>query len=374
MTTGFYTSERTFWHCVGMQALFLPIGGWVQPPSGVAGADTPDSKRRLLSLIQASGLIDQLKVGGPAPIGDADLLRVHTARYIEEFKAVSAAGGGDIGDFAPFSAGGFDIACLSAGLAVAAVDDVLSGRVDNAYALCRPAGHHCLADRSMGFCVLANIPIALEAARARHGALRAAVIDWDVHHGNGTQAIYYDRADTLTISLHQENCFPPGYSGADDRGSGAGKGCNLNIPLAAGGGDDAYRYALETLVVPAVEQFRPDLIVIASGLDAGAADPMARMLAHSETFRAMTEAVLSLAARLCGGRVAVVHEGGYSEALVPFLGLAIVEALSGCRTTVTDPTLPICIPQQPGPTASAFHRAVIDGIARNWREWSENKG
>ncbi|WP_144097479.1 class II histone deacetylase [Croceicoccus sediminis] len=367
MTTGFYTDERTFWHTTGMQALFLPVGGWVQPPSSVAGADTPDSKRRLLGLVQASGLIDRLDVRSARPVSEEEILRVHTPRYIDEFKDVSAAGGGDIGDFAPFGAGGYDIARISAGLARQAVDDVVSGAVDNAYALCRPAGHHCLADRSMGFCLLANIPIALEAARAAHGIGKVAVVDWDVHHGNGTQAIYYDRGDTLTISLHQENCFPPGYGGAEDRGTGSGEGCNLNIPLPPGTGDDGYRHAMDRIVLPALKAFDPDLIVIASGLDAGAADPMARMLAHSETFRAMTASMRAIADEVCGGRLVVVHEGGYSEAVVPFLGLAIVEELSGHRTEVEDPTLGVLIPQQPGPEMTAFVRSRIDDLAKALR-------
>lgn len=365
MTTGFYTEERTFWHCVGMQALFLPVGGWVQPPSGVAGADTPDAKRRLLSLVQASGLIDRLDVRKSTPVSEEEMLRVHTARYLEEFARVSAAGGGDIGDYAPFSAGGYDIARISAGLARTAIDDVVAGAVTNAYALCRPAGHHCLPDRSMGFCLLCNIPIAIEAARAKHGLGRVAVVDWDVHHGNGTQTVYHERADTLTISLHQENCFPPGYSGAEDRGTGAGEGFNLNIPLPPGTGDDGYRYALDRLVVPALEAFQPELIVIASGLDAGGADPMARMLAHSDTFRAMTTRMREVAQNLCGGRLVMVHEGGYSEALIPFMGLAIVEALSGHRTAVVDPSLDILIPQQPGPAMTAFVRSRIDELVRN---------
>jgi len=366
MTTGFYTDERTFWHSVGLQALFLPVGGWVQPPSGAAGADTPDSKRRLLSLVQASGLIDHLAVSSAEPVTTDDMLRVHTLDYIERFKATSDAGGGDLGGFAPFSAGGYEIAALSAGLAKAAVDDVLSGKHDNAYALCRPAGHHCLPGGSMGFCLLCNIPIAIEAARAKHGALRVAVVDWDVHHGNGTQAVYYDRDDTLTISLHQENCFPPGYSGEHDRGEGRGAGYNLNIPLAPGAGDDAYRYAFTSLVLPAIEKFAPDLIIVASGLDAGAADPLARMLAHSDTFRAMTAELKDLAVRLCGGKLVVVHEGGYSEAVVPFLGLAIVETLSGHRTAVVDPTLEIFLPQQPGAASLAFHRQVVDTLVHDW--------
>ena len=366
--TGFYTDEWTFWHSVGLQALFLPVGGYVQPPSGVAGADTPDAKRRLLSLLKTSGLFDRLAGAGAAPVDDLDLMRVHTQRYIDEFKRVSAEGGGDIGDFAPFSAGGFDIACISAGLAKAAVADVMTGKVARAYALCRPAGHHCLADRSMGFCVLANIPIAIEAARAEHSLGRVAILDWDVHHGNGTQSIYYDCGDTLTISIHQENCFPPGYSGVDDRGEGPGAGANINISLPPGAGDAAYLASIDRIVLPALERFQPDLIVIASGLDAGAADPMARMLAHSETFRAMTRRMVDAADRLCGGRLVVVHEGGYSEASVPFLGLAIVEALSGESTDVVDPTLAIFQAQQPGSQTTAFQLEWVDGLARIFAE------
>lgn len=364
--TGFYSDEWTFWHSVGLQALFLPIGGYVQPPSGVAGADTPDSKRRLHSLLTTSGLMDRLAVSKGAPVDEADLTRVHTPRYVAEFKAVSAAGGGDIGDFAPFSAGGYEIACISAGLAKAAVADVVTGKVARAYALCRPAGHHCLADRSMGFCVLANIPVAIEAARANHGLGKVAILDWDVHHGNGTQSIYYDRGDTLTISIHQENCFPPGYSGVEDRGTGDGEGANINISLPAGAGDTAYRASIETIVVPALERFQPDLIVIASGLDAGAADPMARMLAHSETFRAMTTRMVEVADKLCGGKLVIVHEGGYSEASVPFLGLAIVEALSGERTDVADPTLAIFEAQQPGEAATAFQLDWVAKLAKRF--------
>jgi acetoin utilization deacetylase AcuC-like enzyme len=292
-----------------------------------------------------------------------DVCRVHPRSYIDEFKRVSDAGGGDLGQLAPFSAGGFEIALLSCGLAIAAVDDVLSGVIDNAYALCRPAGHHCLADMPMGFCLLANIPIAIEVAKARHGIGRVAVVDWDVHHGNGTQAIFYDRGDVLTISVHQDRCFPPGYGGAEDRGSGAGLGCNLNVPLPAGCGHDAYVHAFERLVIPALERYRPDLIIVASGLDANAVDPLARMLLHSDSYRQLTGMMKEAAARLCGGRLVVVHEGGYAESYVPFCGLALLEALSGERTDVVDPVLEMAHLWQPGPEADAFHRDWIERLA-----------
>lgn len=359
MTTNFYTDERTFWHSTGVQALFLPLDRWVQPPTGSYGADTPDSKRRILSLAQVSGLASKLNVLSADPVSEEDMLRVHTPDYISRFREVSAAGGGELGMVAPFSVGGFDVAAISAGLAKRAIDDVLNGRARNAYALCRPAGHHCLRDQSMGFCLLANIPIAIEAAMAAGKVKRVAIVDWDVHHGNGTQSIYYDRGDVLTVSLHQEGCFPPGYSGIEDRGEGDGHGRNINIPLPAGSGHETYLHALDRIVAPALRAFAPELIVVASGLDANAVDPLARMMLHSESYRVMTEFMKGLASELCGDRLVVVHEGGYSEAYVPFCGHALLEALAGERTEVTDPELEFFELQQPKPRIVAFHRELI---------------
>jgi len=361
--TGFFTDERTFWHSTGAQALFFPVGGWVQAPNGATGADTPDSKRRFLNLLQFSGLAKSLVMPGPNPATREDLLRVHTQGYLERFKALSDASGGEVGIVAPFSKGAFEIAQVSAGLAIAAIDDVMSGKLDNGYALCRPAGHHCLPDQAMGFCLLANIPIAVEAARARHRLDRVAIVDWDVHHGNGTQAIYYERADTLTLSVHQDRCFPPGYSGTDDRGTGPGIGFNLNIPLPAGSGHDAYLAAFRQIVIPALDRYRPDLIVIASGLDANSVDPLARMSLTSETYRELTRLMLDAARRLCGGKLVLIHEGGYAEAYVPFCGHAIVEELCGVRTDVVDPGLEMFTAMQPDARANDFQLRWIADLA-----------
>ena len=138
--TALFQNERCFWHSTGVQALYFPLDQWVQPPTGSYGADTPDSKRRVLNLVHASGLADALVQPKADPARREDLLRVHPADYVDRFKATSDAGGGDLGQLAPFSRGGFEIACISAGLAIAAVDGVLSGTYRNSYALCRPAG------------------------------------------------------------------------------------------------------------------------------------------------------------------------------------------------------------------------------------------
>lgn len=362
--TAFYHDERCLWHTTGEHALILPVGGYVQPMAGAGHAESPETKRRLHNLLTVSGLMQHLDQRNGDPVTDQDLLRIHTPDYLHRFKTLSDATGGNAGHYSPFGHGSYEIAKLSAGLVKRAVADVLSGQAQNAYALSRPPGHHCLPDASMGFCLLANIPLALESARATQ-PLKVAVLDWDVHHGNGTQDIYYTRADTLTISLHQENCFPPHQGNASERGRDAGLNHNLNIPLLPGSGHQAYVDAFDLLVEPALRQFRPDLIVVACGLDANGVDPLARMLAHQGTFRHMTARVKALAADLCQGRLILAHEGGYSEVQVPFCGLAVIEELSGHQTGVKDPLQPLLIDQQPPPDMIQFQRNRLEIQAKS---------
>jgi len=176
-------------------------------------------------------------------------------------------------------------------------------------------------------------------ARARLGVHRVAVVDWDVHHGNGTQLAFYENPDVLTISIHQDNLYPAGSGSMMDNGAGRGEGLNLNLPMPPGSGVGAYTAAFERVIIPALYQFKPELIVVASGLDANAYDPLGRMMLNSECYRMLTSMMLEAASDLSRGRMVLVHEGGYSESYVPFCGLAIVEALSGHRTEINDPFL-----------------------------------
>jgi acetoin utilization deacetylase AcuC-like enzyme len=362
--TAFYHDERCLWHANGgLFSLFLPVGRWVQPPAAAGLADSPESKRRILSLLQVSSLAPRLDFRSSPMATEEDLRRVHAADYLAEFKRLSDAGGGELGFVAPFGPGSYEIAKQAAGLALHAVDGVLTGAHRNAYALCRPGGHHCLPDRAMGFCLLANVAIAVEAAKAKHGLGRVAILDWDVHHGNGTQAIFEDRDDVLVISLHQEGCFPPGYGGANDHGRGRGHGYNINVPLLPGSGHDAYLHAMQRIVAPAIGRFRPELIVVSSGLDANGADPLARMLAHAGTYAMLTSEVMALAERWCGGRLALVHEGGYAESVVPFCGVAIMETLVGEKSDVVDPTREMFEAWQPNARQCALQRELIDEMA-----------
>ncbi|MEP0944443.1 MAG: class II histone deacetylase [Rhizobiaceae bacterium] len=347
INTGFYFDERCMWHTALAHALLVPVGGWVEPLAAGGHAESPESKRRFKSLLDVSGLTAQLDVRSADPASMEDLLRVHGKTYLEEFKKLSDAGGGELGTRAPFGPGSYEIALVSAGLAKRAVDDVLTGQVTSAYSLSRPPGHHCLPDEAMGFCLLANIPIAIEAARAKHGVEKVAVVDWDVHHGNGTQIIYYDRGDTLAISIHMEGGFPPGLSAPDMTGEGGGQGGNLNIPLLPGAGQDAYMAAFDQLVLPKLRAFQPDMIVVASGFDANGFDPLSRTLAHSGTFADMTRKIMAAADDLCDGRLVLVHEGGYAEAVVPFCGVAVMEQLCGVSTEVEDPFKTLLESRQP---------------------------
>ena len=222
---------------------------------------------------------------------------------------------------------------------IAACDAVLDGEVDNVYALCRPPGHHALAGEGMGFCIFGNVSVAAHHLRSARGLGRVAIVDWDVHHGNGTQSAFYDDPSVLTISLHQDGCFPLFSGAVEENGEGAGAGANINVPLPRGGGRGAYVAAFERVVVPALERFSPDFIIVANGLDAGALDPLGRMQMHSDGYRELTKLMMGAADRLCEGRLVVEHEGGYSSAYVPFCGLAIVEQLSGLSSGVEDPML-----------------------------------
>ena len=348
-----------------MHAGTFPVGGWIQPPNAAGFVESPDTKRRLRSLLDVSGLLARLDQRTAPMADETDLLRVHPQAYLQRFKALSVGTGGDLGMYASFSAGGYEIAKHSVGLAIAGIDAVVTGQLRNAYILSRPPGHHCLPDFGMGFCMLANIAVAVETAIARHKLTRVAVLDWDVHHGNGTETIFIERPDVFTISIHQDNCFPVNSGAATVRGEGRGAGCNLNVPLLPGGGDQAYRDAFELVVLPALRRYQPQLIVIASGLDANCLDPLARMMLVSESYRWMMQSVMQVADDVCGGKIAVVHEGGYSESYVPFCGHALIEQLAGQRTDVVDPILDFALAQQPNVAFQRFQRQQLADMARS---------
>ncbi|ATJ82475.1 class II histone deacetylase [Halomonas beimenensis] len=332
--TGFFWHERCFWHDPGAIGVFAASGAFRQPQPA---SESPESKRRLKNLLEVSGLIDELAVRKAPPAPRADLERFHTGAYLDALEAGDRDRGGDAGDCAPYLPGSLAAARQSAGLAIAAVEAVASGELANAYALCRPPGHHAETDRGRGFCLLGNIPVAVNRARALGQAGRVAILDWDVHHGNGQQSAFYDDPEVFTVSIHQAGNYPLDTGTFEEQGEGRGQGACLNLPLPPGCGLGAYAHAMESLVLPALEAFRPELIVVACGYDACAKDPLGKMLLNGRAFGEMTRQLMALAERVCAGRLVMIHEGGYSEGYVPFCGHAVLQALAGSDVGVPDP-------------------------------------
>jgi len=334
--TGFATHELFFWYDQGPGAMFLRRpGSFMQPYTHV---ESPESKGRIRNMLEASGFIRRLAVlPEAAPADDTALLRVHTPGHLERVAELSAGWGGDSGSGAWVPNGGERILRLTAGTAIDTALAVADGRVDNAYALLRPPGHHAEPDRGMGFCVFNNAAVAARVLRAGRGMARVAILDWDVHHGNGTETVFWDDPAVLTISIHQDGLYPEGRGGLQDRGGAGAEGTNINIPLPAGSGHGAYLACIDEVVAPALRRFRPDFILIACGFDSAMFDPLGRMLCHAGTYREMTARMKRLAGELCGGRLVVLQEGGYGPVYGAYCGLAVAEGLSGEDAGCDDP-------------------------------------
>lgn len=328
--------ELCLWHHTQNWAGLFEPDLAVQPGEHFENAET---KRRFKNLVEVSGLKRHLVSIEADFADDAPLLTVHSQAHLDHLRAVCESGGGDMGALTPAGKTGLEIARLGAGAVIAAVDAVVAGEADNAYVLCRPPGHHAEREKAMGFCLLANAAIGVRRAQ-KNGLGKIATVDWDVHHGNGTQSIFYDDPDVLTISLHQDNLFPPNSGTLEERGAGPGLGASLNIPLPPGSGSGAYRHAFEELVLPALAAFQPEMIFLPCGFDAAAMDPLGTMMLSSSDYRWMTDKLVDFADAQCQGRILATHEGGYSEFQVPFCGLAVLESLCGASSGVVDPFEP----------------------------------
>jgi acetoin utilization deacetylase AcuC-like enzyme len=334
LATGFVWHERYMWHDPGNFAGPLRPGPFIQPGEHV---EHPETKRRIKNLLDATGLTEKLAAIAPRPATREQLLRFHTATYVDRIAALSREMGGEAGQNAWFASGGYDIAALSAGGVIAAVEAVVAGEVANAYALVRPPGHHAEPERGMGFCLFANAGVAGLHAIEALGLARIAFVDWDVHHGNGTQAGFWRDPRALVISIHQDGVFPLHSGKATEIGDGSGTGYTINIPLPPGCGAGAYLHAMDTVVLPALNDFGPDLIIVPCGFDAGNQDPLGRMMLGPNGFRALAARISEAARALCGGRLVLCHEGGYSAATVPFHALAVIEEISGLQAGYADP-------------------------------------
>ncbi len=350
-TTGFVTDERYFWHLSTVD-----FGPWVE---GGLPFEKPEPRRRLLNLIRQSGLADHLRFLDPVTVTAEDLALVHDRGYIQKIQQMSTEGGGEAGEYAGFGAGGYDTAALAVGGVATAMQAVMDGDVDNAYALVRPGGHHAERNRGRGYCIFCNDAVAIRMLQQRGVLKKVAVVDFDVHHGNGTEQAFIDDPSVLTISLHQDRYYPEDSGGPEATGTGEGVGTNINIALPPGCGEGAYRQALESIIGPAIRTFNPDLILVAAGYDSGGLDPLGRMQLSAPAFGRITDLLLDLADEVCGGKLVVSHHGGYSELHVPFCGLRVTESLSGRQTEVEDPFA--WIDDLPGQELTEAQSAVLVG-------------
>lgn len=296
-----------------------------EPPLG--HPESPDRLRAVLRALEKGLFQDLVRLEAPAATVEA-LLRAHSKVHVAAILETMAAEAREQGTVhvdadTVMSDGSAEAALRAAGAAIAAVDEVRSGRLRNVFCASRPPGHHATRDRAMGFCLFNNVAIGALHARETHGFKRIAVIDFDVHHGNGTQDIFYNDDDAFYASSHQWP-FYPGTGRPFERGIADNI---LNVPLAAGSGGKEFRMAYETAILPALEQFAPDFVFISAGFDGHRADPLAELRLEEKDFAWVTSAICEVARRACGGRVVSVLEGGYDLEALARSAAAHVRAL-----------------------------------------------
>jgi acetoin utilization deacetylase AcuC-like enzyme len=296
----------------------------------VAGPMHPESPGRLKAI---RAVLDRAPIAGttletPRPATREELRRVHGLEHVDHVLSLDGQSAQLDPDTA-MSPGSATAALLAAGAAVDATRAVMERQATNAFALVRPPGHHAEATHAMGFCLFNNVAVAADAAR-RHGAERVLVLDWDVHHGNGTQHVFEARRDVLFCSSHQ---FPyyPGTGAPEETGVGEGAGYTVNVALPAGRGDADYGAVFHDVFLPIARAYRPDLVLVSAGFDPHRADPIGGMDVTERGFAAMASAMKQLADEVCGGRLVLLLEGGYDLDALGNSVHACVEVLAGQR-------------------------------------------
>ena len=324
-----------------------PTAFYLHPDSPLhdTGWGHPEHQGRLRALASTVGrnlliLHDRVEQRDARPATEEELLRVHTAGHVEGVRrAVERAREEGLVRLDPdtvVSPASWGAALGSAGATITAAEAVAAGEAANAFVASRPPGHHATADRAMGFCLFNHAAVGARHVQARGLAERVLIIDWDVHHGNGTQDIFYGDGSVFFLSLHQWPEYP-GTGASEERGSGSGLGATLNLPLRAGTPRKAYLEAFDEALAKVWEDFRPDFVFISSGFDAMAGDPLGGMLLEPEDFHRMTGRVMDLAAGDAHGRIVALLEGGYDPARTGEGAVAVIEALAGLEVAPAAP-------------------------------------
>jgi len=313
-----------------------------------------DRATEIVTHLRSLDLWDGLAVVAPRPATRDDLLLVHTEALVDRVRRIAEAGGGEMDHETPVSARSYDTALLAVGGVLTAIDLWDEGLVP--FALVRPPGHHATPDRSMGFCLFNNAAVAARALLAK-GMERVAIVDWDVHHGNGTQAAFYDEPRVLFCSLHQWPLYP-GSGWFTECGEGDGEGFTVNLPLPVASTDGDYARAFEQVVGPVVDQFAPQALLVSAGFDPHAHEQLASLQMSEDGFASMALSLLSLAQRHCDGRMALVLEGGYDRPATNRSVAAVLAAIRGEEAPETGP------PREAGQAAIDRAREVQ---SRYWR-------
>jgi len=311
-------------------------------------AGHPEHKGRLSStmhLLREDGILERLQASPVTPITQERLQQVHPASYVEYVRRIADEGGGYLDADTYVAAGSYKAALASAGALVNLTEAVMCGEATNGMSLMRPPGHHALADRGMGFCLYANVSIAAKTALAEFGADRVLIIDWDVHHGNGTEDIFYDDPTVAFFSIHQYP-FYPGTGAGSSTGWGAGEGLTMNAPLPAGVGDAGYARTFDELLIPFAHRFQPDLILVSAGYDAHWRDPLALEQLTLTGYASLAHRVRLLADELCEGRLVVALEGGYDLDVLAHGVLNTLRILENPHAAISDPFGPAPVPSR----------------------------
>jgi len=290
---------------------FIFHPAFLEHDMGVGHPESPERLRAIRARLESTGTWTRLHHLSLRRAERQWVETIHRSSYIDSLERRSPSSGHAYLDpDTSMSPGTLEAAYLAAGGALTAVDAVMKGEVDQVFCAVRPPGHHAEADRAMGFCFFNSVAIAARYIQQQHGLERVMIVDWDVHHGNGTQHSFYDDASVLFFSTHQ---FPhyPGTGRAMETGEGEGKGFTINVPLPGGQGDDDYRNIFHKVLVPAAEDFRPEFVLISAGFDAHRDDPLASMDLTDAGYGELTTIVADLATEFAGGRIVSCLEGGY---------------------------------------------------------------
>jgi acetoin utilization deacetylase AcuC-like enzyme len=290
---------------------FVYYPDFLEHDTGPSHPERAERLRSVMAHLESSGQLSQVNRLEATACETRWLHSVHTEDHVDLVRRAAGQAPVHLDPDTVVSAGSWDVARLASGSLLAACDAVVDGRVDNAFCASRPPGHHAERDHAMGFCLFNHVAVAARYLQAQHSIDRVMIIDWDVHHGNGTQHIFEDDASVFYFSIHQYP-FYPGTGAAGERGKGDGDGATLNIPMTAGNNDDAYIAAFEEQLVPAAEDFAPQFILVSAGFDAHEADPLASMAVTEDGFQRLSTIVADLAAVTCGGHLVSQLEGGYN--------------------------------------------------------------